>query len=429
MVSRSRKFYGETIFRDDLEEEEREFGDIYLLKDLSGKTDKMVHYMIIGKDYENNEISILRSLAENASGDTFRWENKDCVDPVISANDFAVQKYYRNDNVEGVWKRRVPHNAGYGALFPTDLSAVLKHPGSNPGVTIHDVLHPSQFLMKNKNTEDNRFHRELVESKHVWIPETMRRADDGQYHFREYVRGSLLLEEVFQQLLPDLRRAWTYAQVVKMPPQDYEDSDDIAILDLLEAKDIRCEDASDLPDELQVYLKIVDIELEPDSTHSGVWHLEGLPDEHIVATGIYYFPCNVPSQILFKRHHSCIERSTLYYNTGQGDHIAESFRHSYMPLGTVHLPSDETSGASPEATTLVFPNTHIHRVLPCYNDTEEEVHRKAVIFFLVDPAVPIETTCDVVDTRKHPTALKNNMEARMKEKGNLQPLEINFCEH
>ena len=37
----------------------------------------------------------------------------------------------------------------------------------------------------------------------------------------------------------------------------------------------------------QVITKIVDYELEPGQSYEGVWHVEGMSHERIVATGLY----------------------------------------------------------------------------------------------------------------------------------------------
>ena len=39
---------------------------------------------------------------------------------------------------------------------------------------------------------------------------------------------------------------------------------------------------------LQVVTKIVDYELAPGETYEGVWHVEGMSHEEIVATAIYF---------------------------------------------------------------------------------------------------------------------------------------------
>ena len=39
---------------------------------------------------------------------------------------------------------------------------------------------------------------------------------------------------------------------------------------------------------LQVLTKIVDYEMKPGQTYNGVWHVEGMSHENIIATGVYF---------------------------------------------------------------------------------------------------------------------------------------------
>ena len=39
--------------------------------------------------------------------------------------------------------------------------------------------------------------------------------------------------------------------------------------------------------DLQVVVKIVDYELSPGEVHEGVWHVEGMSHEHVIATALY----------------------------------------------------------------------------------------------------------------------------------------------
>jgi hypothetical protein len=182
-----------------------------------------------------------------------------------------------------------------------------------------------------------------------------------------------------------------------------------------------------LPETLQFYLKVVDIEIETGAVHKGVWHIEGLPEEQIIATGIYYLDCPLKSKIIYKRDYTCIEEDFLFACIGQDvpSTYDKALRHSYLPLGEVTI-----TGRS----MLFFPNTHIHKVQPIFNDTSNVVHRQCVVFFMVDPKVTLPDwdsvdTSTLINTKDHPEILKENMTDRMMYKGTINPREINFCEH
>jgi hypothetical protein len=187
----------------------------------------------------------------------------------------------------------------------------------------------------------------------------------------------------------------------------------------------------DLPDDLQVYLKIVDIETESGAEYSGVWHLEGMPDEHIIATGIYYFNSPLHPKIIFKRDHFFPHREFLFESIGQctPQIYHEYFNNSHLPLGELEVTGEQM---------LIFPNTHIHRVQPHTNTTEGSAHRQFIVFFLVDPCVIVP---DFDNTKKEDIVagftedgqpskeLVENMETRMWSKRGINARKINFCEH
>ncbi|KAI9689597.1 MAG: hypothetical protein M1822_010249 [Bathelium mastoideum] len=148
---------------------------------------------------------------------------------------------------------------------------------------------------------------------------------------------------------------------------------------------------------LQVIVKLSSIELSPDKPTypGGSWHLEGMLNEHIVATAIYYYDVEnvTPSRLQFRQNAS-LDEGGLEYE--QDDH---------WPLSTVF----GTNGMRDEpaiqvissvATTanrfLVFPNTRQHKVEAFeLADSTKPGHRRFLVLWLVDPHYRICSTANV----------------------------------
>ncbi|KAH8809575.1 hypothetical protein DL96DRAFT_1821842 [Flagelloscypha sp. PMI_526] len=141
---------------------------------------------------------------------------------------------------------------------------------------------------------------------------------------------------------------------------------------------------------LQVIVKLANIHLTPEKPkyNGGNWHVEGMLNERIVSTGIYYYDSDN------------ISESTLSFRVGvrppetheQDDGCA------FWQFGFDR--DDElvqTRGAVPTnaGMCLAFPNIYQHRVSEFeLLDPTKPGHRKIVAFFLVDPnnVIPSATT-------------------------------------
>ena len=372
----------------------------------------------------------------------------------LTPTDLLYYRYNKTQALEAIWTG-VMEALPLDELFVTEgRDGVTLHPGTSDGIIVKDIIHPCQYLAPGvglmghvgyEGHEDHdRFRRPYVGAEHRWISHQLQREPRSfVYEFKSLppnvtLEHGQLLAGVFNRLFPHLQDAWRYVQAVSkgcdfQPGDDERSMSSLTPEDLLRAADVSKfmrgrlheSDLDNLPAELQVYIKVVDITIGAGSIYKGVWHLEGLPEEHIVATALYYPPCALDSQIIYKRQHYSTEVDTMVMVAGQDSDAAWELRHSFMPLGTVQLDRDQ-------AHYLVFPNTHIHRVQPIHNPTAAPIHRQAVAFFLVDPHERLPKWSEVaspVPTEEQPGVLLRNMESRMKLKGSLQPLEINFCEH
>ena len=136
---------------------------------------------------------------------------------------------------------------------------------------------------------------------------------------------------------------------------------------------------------LQIIVKLASVMLTPDRPHyaGGVWHVEGMRNECIVASGIaYYEQANIgPSSLAFR----CAVTEPVYeQNDNRGVEAVYGLRNEQalvQPLGAV----DTCAGRC-----LAFPNLFQHRVAPfSLLDPAQPGHRSICVLFLVDPAVPV----------------------------------------
>lgn len=154
----------------------------------------------------------------------------------------------------------------------------------------------------------------------------------------------------------------------------------------------------------QVIVKMSNIELAAGESamDEGAWHLEGVSQENIVATGIYYYDLkNVASHALEFRttmtessdidyEQNCSEYVTKHYGMADIDSkLIYNGKESYISLGTVDTVQD---------LCIVFPNFLQHRVPRVeLEDAGKPGHRKILVFFLIHPDKRILSTLDVAE--------------------------------
>uniref|UniRef100_A0A7S2TEU2 DUF4246 domain-containing protein n=1 Tax=Lotharella oceanica TaxID=641309 RepID=A0A7S2TEU2_9EUKA len=132
---------------------------------------------------------------------------------------------------------------------------------------------------------------------------------------------------------------------------------------------------------LQVIVKIGATIIRPrdGSFRGGSWHVEGMENEGIVATGIYYYDQENISKttLAFRRS---IADPPYEQNDDRGVQEVYSLRNDQEmnePLGSIDCL---------EGRCVTFPNIFQHRVAPFeLADKTRPGHRKILVFFLVDP--------------------------------------------
>ncbi len=331
------------------------------------------------------------------------------------------------------------------------------HPGS--GTRVRDLVHPSLYPYVEKKSkaiaplpkrpdpepEVDRFGRNYESSTYQWLPTPFRIAKDGTTEIASYINnldpetyaglyGSLA--ELFTSALPLIEGVLGYVDATQFWQKSTEDDDDDGSEgDLPDAKKIKrraVKRRSVRGKELLVIPKIVDYRLGEGETHEGVWHVEGMSHEHIVATCVFVLDRDKSLQggdLSFKRAYTLEEAGLLFWNMSQTrpaaiDTVVEQ---GAIPVGSV---------ATPAGRVVVFPNSHIHKLNALtVAPGAAEGRRRVIVFWVVDPEVKIPSTREIPPqqgtiTRKE--ALKIRL-ALMKErrlhKASFNLRAVSLCEH
>ncbi|MFD9464009.1 DUF4246 domain-containing protein [Streptomyces sp. NPDC060027] len=324
------------------------------------------------------------------------------------------------------------------------------HPGSDGQVL--DLVHPSLFCLvrgvsggpeRAWQNPTNRYSKYEFSEKFQWLPTDVDVSDDGDVTFRSYVNNvhpethrelASVLPDLFARLRPllenvltDLRRprplrieadpyGWYESREPEYPDKSSY-SDDEAYAEALRAweeahdnwwetrrptiPDAPVFTPPELPDEsarvdlrgrrLQVIVKLATIHLTPDKPEypGGSWHVEGMLNERIVSTGIYYWDNEniTESRLSFR---AALDDPNYEQNDDNG------LREVYGLENEDALNQVLGSASTPAGRCLAFPNTLQHRVgsFRLTNPTRTG-HRKILAFFLVDPSERIVSTSDV----------------------------------
>ncbi|NUS45253.1 MAG: DUF4246 domain-containing protein [Mycobacteriaceae bacterium] len=322
------------------------------------------------------------------------------------------------------------------------------HPGSDGQVL--DLVHPSLFCrVRGVSLPDDApwprleggVARYALSEKFQWLPTDVDVDADGRVAFRSYVNNvdpathpdlDAVLPELFARVRPlfenvltDLRHprpvrieADPYSWYDDAPGKPVEPAgDDAEDEDACNAYDAAMDQWWDTrrpvvpdapvfgppaqPDDadrvdlrgrrLQVIAKLANIHLTPDNPEypGGSWHVEGMVNERIVSTAIYYWDSdNITDSLLSFR--AAIEEPDYEQNDDKGVRDVYGLDDEgplNQALGSVHARAGRC---------VAFPNILQHRVAPFrLVDAARPGHRKIVAFFLVDPSITIVSTADV----------------------------------
>lgn len=332
------------------------------------------------------------------------------------------------------------------ALEPVDY-----HPGS--GTRVRDLVHPSLYPYIQDKSKINkvfhhgaplsydRFGRNYESSKYQWLPTPFHVAEDGSVTIRSYINN--LDQSRHASTYDDLASLFATALPLIESVVGYVDET------IFWKDDSETEHEGDLPEnitlsarpanirnlrgrDLLVIPKIVEYRLGAEETHEGVWHVEGMSHEHIVATCVYVLDRDealTGGELRFKRPYTEEEAGHLFWNISQSRPRALE---SLIDEGTV--PVGEV--ATPKGRLVVFPNSHIHKLSALkVADGATEGRRRVIVFWIVDPNAPIPSTEDVpaqqgVLSREEALAIRLElMEERKRHKQTLNVRAVSLCEH
>ncbi|MFE1949457.1 DUF4246 domain-containing protein [Streptomyces sp. NPDC059524] len=373
------------------------------------------------------------------------------------------------------------------------------HPGS--GGQVLDLVHPSLFCLVRDvsgaperawDHRADRYTKYEFSEKFQWLPTDVDVAEDGSAAFRSYVNNvhperhrelAAVLPELFARMLPlwenvltDLRHprpprieadpfGW-YDSEPECPDKASYGDDEEAYQEAVRAWEVAQDDwwqnrrpvvpdapvftPPELPDasarvglrgrRLQVIVKLATIHLTPDSPEyaGGSWHVEGMLNERIVSTGIYYWDSeNITESRLGFR--AALDDPDYEQNDDNG------VRDVYGLENEDALSQVLGSASTPAGRCLAFPNVLQHRVDAFrLEDPSRPGYRKILAFFLVDPSETIVSTSDVPPQQPWaetstmtPAQAKEYREELMRERKffvtehneQLYEREFSLCEH
>mmetsp|Transcript_110502 Transcript_110502/g.195613 ORF Transcript_110502/g.195613 Transcript_110502/m.195613 type:complete len:710 (-) Transcript_110502:48-2177(-) len=322
------------------------------------------------------------------------------------------------------------------------------HPGSNS--IVRDLVHPSlfPFVKGTSPTGDladvtsvsakktDKWGRPYETSNYQWLPSEVSVSADGKCTFDTYINNldrekhSALyssLEELLRLALPHLDNSWAHGNAVA-PADGDSDMDES---DASEGDPATLDEKSLRGRTIQVITKIVDYEVPPHGTHEGVWHVEGMSHENIIATAELILSKDDAlsgGDLQFQRSFTSAEGGSLIMGLPQCRPytIDKMVERGVVPLGHLPLPCGRLAS---------WPNSHIHRVTPLKNDSDKTAVRRIVVFWLINPDVRIVSTKHVApqqskmtleEAHRHRLAL---MEERKRHKQNWNLREVTLCEH
>lgn len=152
---------------------------------------------------------------------------------------------------------------------------------------------------------------------------------------------------------------------------------------------------------LQVIIKLASLELSPSKPVSppGEWHVEGLMNEHIIATALYYLDCeNITDVRLDFQTLTSAYQDEYEESVGQdGYHWMNSVYGTSLGCGAGGECVQRYGGVvTREGRMVAFPNVFQHRVGEAsLVDGRRGGYRRFVAVWLVDPMVRVISTANV----------------------------------
>lgn len=244
-----------------------------------------------------------------------------------------------------------------------DSEPIDWHPGSNNQV--RDLIHPSLYCYvkdKERDSVDN----------YQWLP------SEFKIH-EESVECISYINNLDEKKYPD------FIPVVEKIFAKYLTSLERVIKKKLKNRNI------------QVIVKVASHLLTPEKPNygAGKWHLEGIPEEYIVATVLHYVDMdNINNSYLEFRKPTIINEMNLDYPQSDANYTSHHYglKEHFDGVMNRHLGLIRCK----ERAGVVFPNTLQHRVKE-FSSTKSNLSatRTILAFFVIDPDHRITSTKDV----------------------------------
>lgn len=406
-------------------------------------------------ELDSNATYIVVSFKNNADGGVMKIKKLDDedgnlieVDEDTLYDDFKTfppkaaedlwEKYQTRKITEGIWE-----GVAEPALL-NDINSLIDslateepvdyHPGTKE--VVRDLVHPSLYpLLSDPASRDltkkNFWGRPHEASRFQWLPAEVEIDNDGNPKFTSDINNLdrskypdlyVGLQRVFKELIPGFQKVWQYARSMTFTKEqdEWDEGGESELPELITFHNST----------LQAVVKIADYEFKPGAEFDGVWHYEGMSHENIVMTGLFYPNSDeaLGGGLEFKRIFNDSEAGNIFYGVNQErpDWLNEMIAMGFIPLGQT---TTETG------KLLVFPNCHAHRVMKMVNTTANVLHRRLVVFFIIDPTDRIPSSRDHPPLPRQITleqALADRLELmqeRKQAKQDLNPREIELCEH
>jgi hypothetical protein len=360
--------------------------------------------------------------------------------------------------VDGVWQAdglidaetKSALSKGVAILENVDDTEKDWHPGSNQQVL--DLVHPSLFcnvigvsLVRSEDDKDLRKEQKkpkhgleqmgtgeaisveeqngyFKSKKYQWIPSEFKVKMDGTVKIQTYINNLHpvihkelygTIERIFERFVPLFNNVITELhsprpnRVDCIPAKWYGDAERYVDEEWTIPREPEIPVAPNFSPpvrkkialegcRLQVIVKLANIVLTPESPEytGGTWHVEGMLNERIVATGIYYYVSENITESLLQFRDAVCEPAYL-----QDDH--RGVKVVYGLENDCTLNQDRGAVLTREDRCICFPNTMQHRVAPFkLADPNKPGNRKIIVFFLVDPSVRIPSTLHIAPQQK-----------------------------
>ena len=185
-------------------------------------------------------------------------------------------------------------------------------------------------LPATESPSHDRFGRPFETSRFQWLPTPFQVTADGRTTIASYINNldsarhpeaSSNLAALFGTALPLLENVMGYVQSTMFWTDDCKSFEHEGELPAPEVRTQAVAPSANLRGrKLQVIPKIVEYRLGAGETHEGVWHVEGMSHEHIVAICIYILDRDEAlegGELRFRRAYTVEEAGALFWGIDQ----------------------------------------------------------------------------------------------------------------